>query len=172
MMPMYYFGNTPWKIENIYKFKYVKLQFTVFSLFGGGIAMWQWLLLWLLLLGKCLLQTHAFPGVVLPVQQLLFIDEFGTLGINQLFPEVLVLQQLQHVQTVGVPVEKRETEKHHRSPTPFNLVSTVVESTGISWLSRVCLWWCVLMKKHVYQQHTWGTWHIQAPSSTTGTWGS
>lgn len=136
---MYYFGNTPWKIENIYKFKYVKLQFTVFSLFGGGIAMWQWLLLWLLLLGECLLQTHAFPGVVLPVQQLLFIDEFGTLGINQLFPEVLILQQLQHVQTVGVPVEKRETEKHHHSPITFKLVSTVVESTGISWLSRVCL---------------------------------
>lgn len=80
----------------------------------------QWLLLWLLLLGERLLQTHAFPGVVLPMQQLLFIDEFGTLGINQLFPEVLILQQLQHVQAVGVPVEERETEKHLAAPSHSN----------------------------------------------------
>lgn len=134
---MHYSGNTPWKIENIYKFKYVKLQFTFFSSFCGGIAMRQWLLLWLLLLGERLLQTHAFPGVVLPVQQLLFIDEFGTLGINQLFPKMLVLQQFQHVQTVGVPAEKRETEKHHRSPSTFKLVSTVDKSTD-GYLVSVC----------------------------------
>lgn len=96
----------------------------------------QRLLLWLLLLGERLLQTHAFPGVVLPMQQLLFIDEFGTLGINQLFPEVLVLQQLQHVQTVGVPVEKRETPlQPHHVQTSFHSD----EPTGISWLSSVCL---------------------------------
>lgn len=101
--------------------------------------MWQRLLLRLLLLCERLLQTHAFPGVVLPMQQLLFIDEFGTLGINQLFPEVLILQQLQHVQTVRVPVEKRETEKRHRSPIAFKSVSTVDKSNGTSWLSSVCL---------------------------------
>lgn len=123
----------------------MKLQFRVFSLFGGSVAMRQRLLLWLLLLGERLLQTHAFPGVVLPMQQLLFIDEFGTLGINQLFPEVLVLQQLQHVQTVGVPVEKRETGKHHCSPITFKPVSTVMnplESAG--YLVSVCdgaCWW-------------------------------
>lgn len=67
----------------------------------------QWLLLRLLLLSECLLQTHAFPGVVLPVQQLLFINELSTLSIDQLLPEVLILQQLQHVETVRVPVKKR-----------------------------------------------------------------
>lgn len=74
--------------------------------------MWRRMLLRLLLLSERLLQTHAFPGVVLPVQQLLFIDEFGTLSIDQLLPEVLVLQQLQHVQTVRVPVEKRRWWKN------------------------------------------------------------
>lgn len=123
---MHYFANTPQKRENIYKFKYAKSQITVFSLFGGSIAMRQWLLLWLLLLGERLLQTHAFPGVVLPVQQLLFVDEFGTLGINQLFPEVLVLQQLQHVQTVRVPVQKKETPSQpHHIQTGYPLESAI-----------------------------------------------
>lgn len=67
----------------------------------------QWLLLRLLLLSECLLQTHAFPGVVLPVQQLLFINELSALSIDQLLPEVLILQQLQHVETVRVPVKKK-----------------------------------------------------------------
>lgn len=102
---MLHFGNTYLKIENIYKAKY-KLQSTVFLSLGGSIAMWRRMLL-RLLLSERLLQTHAFPGVVLPVQQLLFINEFGTLSIDQLLPEVLVLQQLQHVQTVRVPVAKR-----------------------------------------------------------------
>lgn len=95
----------------------------------------QGLLLRLLLLSECLLQTHAFPGVVLPVQQLLFINELGTLSIDQLLPEVLILQQLQHVETVRVPVKKREvkkTEKHHHSHITFKLVSKVNESTGMS----------------------------------------
>lgn len=105
----------------------IRQVFIVFSSFGGGVAMRQRLLLRLLLLGQRLLQTHAFPGVVLPVQQLLLIDEFGTLGVDQLFPEVLVLQQLQHVQTVGVPVEE-----HHPS-------QTGVHSGRIHWLSSVCL---------------------------------
>lgn len=106
---MLQFGNTSLKIENIYKAKYIKLQSTVFSSLGGSIAMRRrrLLLLRLLLLSERLLQAHAFPGVVLPVQQLLFIDEFGTLGIDQLLPKVLILQQLQHVQTVRVPVGKR-----------------------------------------------------------------
>lgn len=64
--------------------------------------MWRRLLLWLLLLGERLLQPGAFPGVVLPVQQLLLIDELGTLSVDQLLPEVFVLQQLQHVQTVRI----------------------------------------------------------------------
>lgn len=104
---MLHSGNTYLKIENIYKAKYIKLQSTVFSSLGGSIAMWRRMLLRLLLLSECLLQTHAFPGVVLPVQQLLFINEFGTLSIDQLLPEVLVLQQLQHVQTVRVPVMEK-----------------------------------------------------------------
>ena len=56
-----------------------------------------------LLLGQGLLQTRALPGVMLPVQQLLLVDELGTLGVHQLLAEVLVLQQLQHVQAVGIP---------------------------------------------------------------------
>lgn len=61
-------------------------------------------LLWcLLLLGQRLLQPRAFPGVMLPVQQLLLIDEFGALSVDQLLPEVFVLQQLQHVEAVRVP---------------------------------------------------------------------
>lgn len=37
------------------------------------------------------------------MQQLLLVDELGALSVHQLLPEVLVLQQLQHVQAVGVP---------------------------------------------------------------------
>lgn len=59
-------------------------------------------LLWLLLFCQGLLQTHALPGVVLPVQQLLLVDELGALSVNELLPEVLVLQELQHVQAVRV----------------------------------------------------------------------
>lgn len=40
---------------------------------------------------------------MLPVQQLLLINELGALSVDLLLPEVLVLQQLQHVQAVGVP---------------------------------------------------------------------
>lgn len=58
----------------------------------------------LLLLGQRLLQPRALPGVVLPVQQLLLVDELGALSVDQLLPEVLVLQQLQHVEAVGIPV--------------------------------------------------------------------
>lgn len=68
------------------------------------------LLLRLLLLGQRLLQPRALPGVVLPVQQLLLVDEFGALSVDQLLPEVLVLQQLQHVQAVRVPAGGHQGE--------------------------------------------------------------
>lgn len=51
----------------------------------------------LLLFCQRLLQPRAFPGVVLPVQQLLLVNELGALSVDQLLPEVFVLQQLQHV---------------------------------------------------------------------------
>jgi len=70
---------------------------------GGGVSMWRRLLLRQLLLGQSLLQPRAFAGVVLPVQQLLLIDELGALSVDQLLPEVFVLQQLQHVQAVRIP---------------------------------------------------------------------
>lgn len=70
--------------------------------------MWRRLLLWLLLLSQRLLHAGAFPGVVLPMQQLLLVDELGALGVDQLLPEVLVLQKLQHVQAVRIPAEGRE----------------------------------------------------------------
>lgn len=60
-------------------------------------------LLRLLLLSQRLLQPRALAGVMLPVQQLLLINELGALSVDLLLPEVLVLQQLQHVQAVGVP---------------------------------------------------------------------
>lgn len=74
---------------------------------GDGIPVW-WHLLLRLLLGQRLLQPGAFSGVVLPVQQLLLVYELGALGVDQLLPEVFVLQQLQHVQTVRIP----EREEH------------------------------------------------------------
>lgn len=64
--------------------------------------MWWWLLLGLLLFSQCLLQTHTLPGVVLPMQKLLLINELGTLRVNQLLSEVFVLQELQHVQAVRI----------------------------------------------------------------------
>lgn len=77
------------------------------SSLGGGVPVWQRLLLRLLLLGQRLLQPRALPGVVLPVQQLLLVDELGALSVDQLLPEVLVLQQLQHVQAMRVPAGGR-----------------------------------------------------------------
>lgn len=81
----------------------------VTSSLGGGVPVWRWLLLGLLLLGQRLLQPGAFPGVVLPVQQLLLVDELGTLSVDQLLPEVFILQQLQHVEAVRIPAEEEET---------------------------------------------------------------
>lgn len=75
--------------------------------------MWWLLRLLLLLLGECLLQPGAFSGVVLPVQQLLLIYELGTLSVDQLLPEVFVLQQLQHVEAVRIPAEDRATPNCH-----------------------------------------------------------
>lgn len=45
------------------------------------------------------------------MQQLLLVDELGALSVHQLLPEVLVLQQLQHVQAVGVPAGGGVTEQ-------------------------------------------------------------
>lgn len=81
----------------------------VTSSLGGGVPVWRWLLLGLLLLGQRLLQPGAFPGVVLPVQQLLLVDELGTLSVDQLLPEVFILQKLQHVEAVRIPAEEEET---------------------------------------------------------------
>lgn len=69
----------------------------------------------LLLLGQCLLQTHAFPGVVLPVQDLLLVDELGALRIHQFLAEVLILEQLQHVQTLRVPGSGPQANHQHGS---------------------------------------------------------
>lgn len=69
---------------------------------GGGVDVLRLLLLRRLLLGECLLETCSFAGVMLPVEKLLLVDELGALSVHQLLPEVLVLQQLQHVQAVRV----------------------------------------------------------------------
>lgn len=82
------------------------------SSLGSSVPVRLGLLLRLLLLSQRLLQPHALPGVVLPVQQLLLINELGALSIDQLLPEVLILQQLQHVQTVRVPAGREDTEGH------------------------------------------------------------
>ena len=89
----------------------------VTSSLGGGVPVWRRLLLRLLLLGQRLLQPGAFPGVVLPVQQLLLVDELGTLSVDQLLPEVFVLQQLQHVEAVRIPEEEEEEEEEDEEET-------------------------------------------------------
>lgn len=72
--------------------------------------MWsRLLLLLLLLLGESLLEARSLAGVVLPVQDLLLIYELGTLGIHQLLPEMLVLQQFQHVQAMRIPGRKSDS---------------------------------------------------------------
>lgn len=48
----------------------------------------------LLLLSQCLLEAHPFPGIVLPVEDLLLINKFGTLSIDQFFAEMFILEQL------------------------------------------------------------------------------
>lgn len=87
-----------------------KVFLLAYSSLGSSVPVWLRLLLRLLLLSQRLLQPHALPGVVLPVQQLLLINELGALSIDQLLPEVFVLQQLQHVQTVRVPAGQGDTE--------------------------------------------------------------
>lgn len=92
----------------MYKKHMTKVFLPAYSSLGSSVPVWLRLLLRLLLLSQRLLQPHALPGVVLPVQQLLFINEFGALSVDQLLPEVLVLQQLQHVQTVRVPAGRHD----------------------------------------------------------------
>ncbi len=61
--------------------------------FGCGVAMgWSLWLLLLLLLRERMLQARPLPGVMLPVQDLLFVYELGTLRIHQLLSEMLILQ--------------------------------------------------------------------------------
>lgn len=48
----------------------------------------------LLLLSQCLLEAHPFPGIVLPVEDLLLVNKFGTLSIDQFFAEMFILEQL------------------------------------------------------------------------------
>lgn len=43
-------------------------------------------------------KTRPPPRVVLPEQQLLVVDELGALTVDQLAPEVLVLEQVEEVQ--------------------------------------------------------------------------
>lgn len=88
--------------KNVLTKTIIRFRTLVSSSLGGSVSMRWWLLLWLLLFCQGLLQTHALPGVVLPVQQLLLVDELGALSVNKLLPEVLVLQELQHVQAVRV----------------------------------------------------------------------
>lgn len=59
---------------------------------------------WLHLLLLFLEQSHAPPVVVLPVEQLLVINELGARAAHQLLAEMLILQKVQHVQTLRVPV--------------------------------------------------------------------
>lgn len=91
------------------------------SSLGGGVPVRRRLLLRLLLLGQRLLQPGAFPGVVLPVKQLLLVDELGALSVDQLLPEVFVLQQLQHVQAVRIPAEGQQTgeDRFLHAPTSY-----------------------------------------------------
>lgn len=49
----------------------------------------------------------APPGVVLPEQHRLIIDELTALCVDDLSPEVLVLEEIQEVQTSGVFDEAR-----------------------------------------------------------------
>lgn len=84
----------------------------VSSSLGGSVSMGQWLLLGLLLLSQRLLQTHTLPGVVLPVQKLLLVNELGTLSVNQLLSEVFILQELQHVQAVRVSAGNGDQRSH------------------------------------------------------------
>ena len=60
----------------------------------GGLGYWS---LGSCLVGSCLKQLHALPGVVLPMQHRLVIYEFATLPVHYLLPEVLKLQQIQEV---------------------------------------------------------------------------
>lgn len=87
----------------------------VSSSLSSSIAMGRWLLLGLLLFSQSLLQAHTLPGIVLPMQKLLLVDELGTLGVDQLLPEVFILQQLQHVQAVRVSAGKGTEESHFLS---------------------------------------------------------
>lgn len=84
----------------------------VSSSLGGSVSMGRWLLLGLLLFSQRLLQTHALPGVVLPVQKLLLVNELGTLSVNQLLSEVFILQELQHVQAVRVSAGNGDQRSH------------------------------------------------------------
>ena len=58
--------------------------------------------------GLCLFiqESRALPVIVLPVQQLLIVYELGALSVGQFFPEMFVLEQLQHVQTLWVSAKK------------------------------------------------------------------
>lgn len=100
--------------------------------------MWRRLLLWLLLLSQRLLKPGAFPGVVLPVQQLLLVDELGTLSIDQLLTEMFILQQLQHVQAVRIPADgnQQQIRSTHTPQVESSYLQVVVllEELGILWL--------------------------------------
>lgn len=54
------------------------------------------------LFGRFLKQLGSSPGVVLPQQHLLVVDEFGTLSVGQLASEMLVLQLIQEIETHGI----------------------------------------------------------------------
>ena len=57
---------------------------------------------------------------MLPVQDLLVVDELGALRVDQLLPEVLVLQKIEEVQAHRVPADaqgdggKNKTRKNIR----------------------------------------------------------
>jgi hypothetical protein len=48
---------------------------------------------------------------VLPVQELLVVDELGARRAHQLSAEMLVLQQIQHVKALGVPATWQKKKK-------------------------------------------------------------
>ena len=70
-------------------------------------------LCWLRLHFLCLFvqKLDPFPLIMLPVEKLLVVNEFCTVGVHQLFTESLVLQQLQEKEALWVPESKTKCWK-------------------------------------------------------------
>lgn len=53
-------------------------------------------------------KSYTFAGVMLPMKNLLIINEPCTLAIDNFFSKVFILQQIKKVQTHGVPTVNRK----------------------------------------------------------------